>query len=82
MQAKIKSQIKNEIFEMMFLPSKKTAISCRQIFKYKDEAILIIDQNLINNNNQSQAARQRKEHEQIKIQIHYKAYLITKDFKQ
>ena len=52
-QAEVKSQIENETFEMTFLPSGKTAIGCRWVFKRKDEAVPIVDQNLADDNNQS-----------------------------
>ena len=81
MQAEIKSQIKNEMFEMMFLSSEKTAISYKWVFKHKDEAVLIVDQNLADDNNQSQAARRRGEREQMKIWTRYKACLVAKGFK-
>ena len=67
---------------MTFLSSKKTAIGCKWMFKYKNETVLIIDQNLANDNNQSQAARWRGERKQMKIQMCYKACLVVKDFKQ
>ena len=80
MQAEVKLQIKNKMFEMTFLPSEKTAIGCRWMFKHKKEAVLIID--LANDNNQNQAARRRREREQMKIQTCYKAYLVVKGFEQ
>src|SRR5436190_13692167 len=67
---------------MTFLPSGKTAIGCRWVFKRKDEAIPIVDQDLADDNNQSRAARRRGEREQMKIRTRYKARLVAKGFEQ
>jgi hypothetical protein len=36
--------VQNETFEITFLPSGKTAIDCRWVFKRKQEAVPIKDQ--------------------------------------
>ena len=58
MKAEIKSLIKNEIFEITFLPPGKTAIGSRWVFKRKKEAVPIkqaIDSDHDANNNDENA---------------------------
>ena len=54
------------------------------MFKHKEEAVPIIDQDLTDDgsNNQSGTARRRIEREQMKIRTRYKARLVVKGFEQ
>ena len=94
-KAEIKSLKKNEIFEITFLSSEKTAINSRWVFKHKEKTVSIVKQtadrdyaddhdneNVDNLLSSSWTIWHQQEQELMKIKIHYKTCLIVRDFKQ
>ena len=89
MKTEIKLLKENEIFEITFLFSEKTAINNKWMFKCKEEAVLTVkqtdknhDQNVDNLLSKSWAVQHQQKWESMKIKTHYKIYLVVKNYEQ